>query len=297
MDVRLSEGEDYSLYSISNSNDRILLSHKEAEATSMEIIENKQNGNTWNITESFRVSYEKYIFNPKKHNEVFGLSKTKDLFVIDYEAKSQSAVIAGNVDQVFIINGQLYGLIKENKLENLYRFDQANQKTRLITELPLSDTGYQIGYLNQTESFSVLALSTKKLYLYNPESNNYYPKGVLIQENVDSILPSPGGQYIGFFSGGNLRAYEPEKNRYFDIIIGKKVESVSWLKDQFNLIYREAGKIKLVTVGGFYDKVISNAESILPVVVSPSSARVFFVSKKNSLPLDPKTDLAVFDLE
>lgn len=93
---RLATGETYQPLFYSPDNQRVLFEHKVGETKSYVVFETATDGNSWDITDTFRTSFDNYIFNPRNHDELYAL-RNKDLFRIKYAAKNLSGVVLSDV--------------------------------------------------------------------------------------------------------------------------------------------------------------------------------------------------------
>lgn len=285
----LVEGESYLPVSYSFDNQRILFERTLGEQKSYLVFEATQNGNSWDITDTFKTSFESYTFNPRNHDELYGL-RSGDMFKIGYVSKNLSGVLFSNVRGVYPEDlSALEFIQKNNNYINLYRLESNGTANLLVRGLTDSPT-YQVAYLSTSFGYAVLPGSTKTLVVYPTGNPDASP--AKIAENVTFILPSPKDQFLGYGNDSSFYVYENGKGRYFTTYTGRQVSSLVWFNDQFNLSYVENGKLKMITYSGFYDQNVFDAANTFPVVASPDGPRLFYVGTNKSKNI---LDLYLFD--
>jgi hypothetical protein len=286
---RLAAGEQYRPIQYSSDNQRILFEHTLAEKKTYVVYEAVQNPASWEITNTFKSDFDSYLFNPRNHEEII-TTRTGDMFRLNYVSKVMSGSLASAVKGTYLENQNILFIQKTEKYNSMYRLAQDNTKALVIRDLTESDT-YAVSYLSSDFGYAVLPTKTKDLYIYKTSGNpDVLPKKVA--DSVDYILPSAKYQFLGYGRAGGFYTYELAKDRYFTVFENRKISSIAWFNDQFNLSYIENGKLKMITYNGSYDKDIFEASDSYQVVTSPDGPRLFFVAenKEKKIP-----DLFVFD--
>lgn len=286
---RLAENEGYLPVQYSSDNQRILFEHTVSGKKTYVVFEANQNPKTWEVTNTFKTEFSGYLFNPRNHDEMITL-RGADMFRVNYVTKTMSGVLFSDVSGIFLENQNIIFTQKSDKYISLFRLGTDNQKTLVIRSLPESDT-YSITFLSNDFGYAVIPTKTKNLILIKPNNNpDAEPKK--IADQVDYVLPSSKYQFLGYARGGSFYTYELEKDRYFTTFENRKISSIVWFDDEFNLAYIENGKLKMITYNGYYDKNIFNAADNFGVAASPEGPRLFFVSQNNE---KTRPDLFVYD--
>lgn len=269
---KLAAGESYRALSYSTSNQRILLQRTTAAGTTHQVMENRENGQIWEVEEPFNLSFQNVVFNPRDHDSLY-VSKDKNLYSLNYAAKTMGAVLANNVAYAYSDAGNLYLVQNVEGNYGLWRLEQNNTKTNIIKTLPVSDS-YQIKYLPEADSYAVLTVKDKDLFYYTITSG----KLVLnkIADKVDWFLASPESKYVAYFKEGSLYCYETEKDHYFQTLKNRAVSSIAWLSDEANIVYIENETLGFVNFNGYYDKFLFKASKALPVYVAPGANNIFY---------------------
>jgi hypothetical protein len=271
-ETKIVAGQTYRAMEYSSSNQRILIEKKVGDTKTHQIIEARENGQSWNVEELFQMSFDTLVFNPRNHDSLYVL-KEKNLYSIDYPGKNMSAVLATNVLNLFPDSGSLYFVQNVEGSYGLWRLEQNNTKTNIVKTLPVSES-YQIQYLSEVDSYAILSKKDKDLFLYTIVSGN--PVLSRIADQVDWFSASPKARYLGYYREGSFICYNPEKSKYYTSLSAREISSVSWLSDESNIIYVEKESLGLVNFNGFYDKVLFKAEKSIPVYTSLDANNIFY---------------------
>lgn len=286
-ETRVSAGDSYRAISYSFDKERILIEKTTGETKSVLVMEAKENPAFWDLTESFKVSFNVLRFNPRNHGELYGL-RENSIFIVDYQNKKLKGTTMGNVSNIYTDDNQ--GLIfvqKNDENYGLWKLDSnGSSKKNIVKVLPVSDA-YQLKYLKEYDRFVILEKKLKDLYIFDGSGET--PTSKLLAKNVEWFSASPKSKYIGYYTGGNFYNYDIEKSKTYEMLKDKKIDSVAWFSDEWNLIYSENGKVSLVNYNGFYDKYLFDTAKTIPVMVGPGSANIFFGSKNDKGNLDIAT--------
>lgn len=289
-EVELATGETYNPLAFASNNNRALFERNTNGVKNLFVYELKKNPNSWDITGNFKLSFDKYVFNPRDYNELFAL-REGSLYRLNFVDKKMSAVLDTKLTDIFVSGNDLYYVKAAKDKKTLYRFISDGNMANVIDKLPAS-ASYYIEYLGNGDGYLVLVKDTKELLLY-PAINDAYQTPKKIADAVEWTLPSPKNQFIGYFAGGSFYSYELEKNETFQTLKDIAPETIDWLPDQFNLVYTKDGKVNMVTYLGCYNKQIFNSEKGTAVFASPNSPRIYFFTKPEK---KITVDLFVFDL-
>lgn len=287
-ETRVPEGDSYRAQSYSYDKERILIEKTSGGVKSFLVMENRENPAFWDLSETYKVVFSALKFNPKNHGEIYGL-KENSISVIDYQNKKMKGTTISNVSSIYTDENQGLMFIQKNE-ENygLWKLDSnGNSKKNIIKVLPVSDT-YQIKYLREYDKYAILEKKSKDLYIYDNIGGTSTLK--LLAKNVEWFSASPKSRYVGYLSGNDFNNYDIEKSKTYEMLKSRKIDSVAWFADEWNLIYSENGKTFLVNYNGFYDKYLFDNIKATPIMVGPNSANIFFGSKNDK----GNSDIATF---
>lgn len=286
--IILNEKVDLISYNFDAS--RLLITKTIGESKSNIVVESKFNGNVWDITALYQMSFDNIKFSPIEKNELLA-SKDKNLYKLDYDKKNMSAVIAGQIINFYTNNNNNIYLIKKTD-ENigLWKLNNNNKLERVVKVLPASNN-YQFKHLNNSDSFLVLSEKDKELLLYQKDSNGN-PISKSIARNANKFLLSPKEERVLIQTNEGVKIYDIEKSKYTDVVKDKIVDSILWLNDKNNIIYSFEGKSYLVTYDGQYNKYIFDNVKGAPIYANPSSPNVYLVSSNKEI-----SDLAVYSFD
>jgi hypothetical protein len=286
---RIVAGETYKPLIYSNDNQRILFEHNLAEQKSYVVFEANPNGNSWNVTDTFKTSFDSYVFSPKNREDLYA-SRAGDMFKLSYVSKKMSGVLASDVRGMYQETNGLTYIAKNDKYFSLYRLDANDKKALVIRDLPEAQT-YLADFLSTDLGYAIVPASTKELLVYDIRGNvDAKPKK--IADSVDYILLSPKSQFLGYGRAKGFYTYELDKDRTYTTFENRNISSINWFNDQFNLAYIENGQLKMVAYNGSYDKKIFDAANEYPVVTSPDGPRLLYVAENKTKKI---SDLFVFD--
>lgn len=261
----------------SEDNERVLAVKTVGETKQHVIYNLQENGQAWDLTSLFAININQIIFNPRASGEVY-LVRENNLYNLNYEEKRLSAVLEKNLIEIYNQNNQIYFIQNLDGNYGLWRWEQNGNKTNIIKALPVSES-YQFATLPELSSYLVLPNKDKSLLLYINRKGT--PALEKVGENVDWFTPSPESKYVSYSKEGSIYSYEIDKNRYFTTLKDRKISYLTWFMDEFNQLFFEEGKLKMVTVNGFYNKTLFEAIDS-PILVSPNNTNIYFGAKNNN---------------
>lgn len=283
-----SQEGDFRPISFATNNNRLLFKKALNNKISYVVYDAREKSNFWDISDIFKLDFDQIIFNPRDHNQLYIL-RSGNLHLLNYLDKNMSAVLANDIENMFTESDNLYLIKIEKDKKSLVEFTSEKKELVIINKLPDSKyyTLRNLGKLGY-----VLYAQDKKELFYYKLNNDPYQSPVLIAADVEKFLPSPGNQFMGYYDGKSLKAFEVEKNEYYQFLVGESIKSINWLYDQFHLVYIRNNELRFVTYFGAYDLKLFGCEEGLPVFVSPSSPRIYFFAKN---PDTNNLDLYVYD--
>jgi len=206
-------------------------------------------------------------------------------------AQNLSGVIHSDVLGTYHENQNVLITQKVDGKINLYRLDGNDKKTILIRELPEAES-YSVHFLTSKYGYAIVTAKTSDLLLYQYDKPDADPKK--IASGVTRVLPSSKYEFLGYLENGNFRSYELQYGRTYTAFTGRKISSIAWFNDEFNLAYIENGKLKMITYTGAYDKNIADAEDSFPVATSQDGPIIYYVAQNKD---KGHTDLYDFDFK
>lgn len=277
-EAKLPDTEERKVIGYSNQKNRYILEKKVGTKKTYTVYEAAENGKSWKLDDLYKTTFDYYYFNPRNENDIYAASD-QNLYSLDYTGKKMSAVLASRVIGVYPDEGILFFVQNVEGNYGLWRLEQNNSKTNIIKTLPVS-TAYQIKYLADIDSYAILSKKDKELFVYTIESGHSVLKR--ISEKVDYFTASPKSKFIGIAKEGTFLCYETERKIFHSTFTKRKISSIAWLSDEYNLLYIENGKLNLINYNGYYDKYLFDADKSIPVYTAPSANNFFFGTENST---------------
>lgn len=285
---RLTSGDTLELLDISSDYSKYLYRKTDASKKVTHIVaENKEDGLSYDLGSLFSNQAERYNFSPYNTNELY-FTQTGNLFKINLENKTESAVLAKNVIGVHSAqNGLLISrLVEENY--GLWTINDNGDLKNVIKSLPAA-TSYEVSYLESKKSYLVRNQADGDLLLYANEIKN--PTLETVGRATKLYSSSPDGEKIAIYAEDSLRVYDISEQKYYDIAQANSIAAIDWMIGGDNLVYRTDTEVRLVNYNGDYNKALFTAVGSGLLISPDTNHNIFFVNA-----LDADKDLYSFSL-
>lgn len=273
---------------VSYGNDRLLYKEIVDKKESLKVRELKSNGQSWDITSQFGVEFENIYFSPYSHDELYGL-RVNNLYKINFVQKNMSASLSKEVIGIYPNENEM--LLVQNTKDNfgLWKIERNNDLKNIIKAIPASKN-YQITFSKESNYYLVYVADEKDLLHYSNGARN--PTLETIGKDVTYYRLSSSARRVLIKSNSEIKTYDIEEEKYFDVIKNEKIIMLDWIYDDSSLVYIADNQIFFVNYNGFYHNKIFETKSDLFFLVSPSGNNIYFTDKT----VDKKTDLFVISL-
>lgn len=277
--------EKVSLVYLNDDSTRMLVARTLTDQKSFIVYEVKPEGLSWNITSLYQLGFESLRFSPSDRGTIYAI-KSGNLYVLNYEQKRMSAVIANNVTGLYPNNSDMYVIKKTEENIGLWRINSGQGLDVVVEVLPASDA-YQFRHIKTPDGYLILSQKDKELILFQKDRFGN-PTSKSIARDVNYFVMSPKDTRVLLVGDNGVRTYSFEKEEYYDVT-NQKVESISWFNDSENIVYSLGGKINLITFKGEYNKFLFDNLKGTSVYSLSSSSNIYFIQSAQEI-----SDLFVF---